>query len=334
MITLAQLDQALRRKEMASVYLLQGAEWHLQRTAIEHITRTLHRLRGEAAEPIRFAGDATSAAGIVEQAETFGLFSAYQLMIVTNVDAWRADDLEIMARYATAPNPATTLILAAEKLDGRTKAAKTLTQHAVVVTCKPLYANQIPDWIRMECERRGKPIAREAAQLLAEAVGTDLASIAEAIEKILLYAGDVRLIESKVIEHVILATSSQDIFAFTRAVGEGDIPSATKRLDALLAANEPAMRILTLLARHWRLLYQTRWCREHGRTDEKSLAAALKVHPFFVREYAEQAAALPLPRLQRGFRCLAQADRLLKRSARPDHDIMTDCLVRLCMVTS
>lgn len=332
MITLAQLDQALRRKELAPVYLLVGPEIYLHRSAIDHIAKTAQRMTEGGCDPIRHSAESATANDILADANSAGLFHARQLLIVSHVEHWRASDLEAVAQYVTTPNPATTLVLSADKLDGRTKAAKIITEHAVTVTCKPLYANQIPDWIRMECERLGKPIAREAAQFLAEAVGTELSQLAEAIEKIMLYAGEARLIEPHLVEHVIVETSSQDIFAFTRAVGEKNVQVATERLGGLLAANEPAVRILTMLARHWRLLYQTRWLREHQSGNERELATTLKVHPFFVREYVEQSKRHSLAALQKGFTQLVHADRLLKRSSRPDTDIMTHCLVHLCML--
>ncbi len=335
-MTIAQLDQTLRRKEIAPVYLLLGSEWHLHRTATEHIAHLLHQLSNGSCTPTRFAADATSAGTIVEQAMSFGLFSAQQLLMVSHLEAWRADDLDTLAQYVTAPNPTTTLVLSAEKLDGRTKAAKAILQHAVVVTCKPLYANQIPDWIRMECDRRGKPIAREAAQLLADAVGTELSMVADAIDKLMLFVGDARLIDPQAVEHVVLETSSQDIFAFTRAVGEQDVGAAIARLQMLLTANEPAVRILTLLARHWRLLYQMRWRRDQdrGTADERALAAAIKVHPFFVREYIQQSKRHSLDSLQQGFAALMDTDRLLKRSSRQVADVMAHCLFALCVVHS
>ncbi|MBI2343499.1 MAG: DNA polymerase III subunit delta [Deltaproteobacteria bacterium] len=331
-MTIPQLDRHLQGTTLAPLYLLLGAEAFLARTATDRILAAVERLTGSPVVPQRLDVATCTPRDVVERVAAYGLFATTQVLVIAHVDAWKADGWDPLLEYLAAPNPDAVMILTAEKLDQRTKAGRALTGHAAVVQCRPLYANQIPDWIRMECQRHAKTIARDAAELLAEYLGTDLTVLADSIARMALFLGSTRMIDMQTVEQIVVEASVKDIFALTRAVGEGRQGKAIDIVERLLAAHEPAVRLLTMLARHWRLLYQSaRWLHAHP-YEERAMATALKVHPFFVAEYAQQAQRRPAESFGRGFAVLAEADRLLKRTQRPVESVLTDCLLQLTMV--
>lgn len=328
MLTLPQLDQQLR-DTIAPVYVLLGEERHLQRAALAQVQQALVRRTGQPVTPVRIDPATQSVGDLLAQVQGLDLFASHPLVVAAGIAHWPKESLAALAEYAAAPNRSATLILACDSLDQRTAAAKQLCARAVVVSCKPLYPNQVPDWIRMECTRQGKVVGQDTARLLAETLGTDLGTIAQAIEKLLLVAADQKVIDTPLVERVILERSLSDVFAFTAAVGQRDVGVAERRLAGLLTAGEPPVRLLAMLARHWRLLTRAReWLHSHP-PDEQALARHLKVHPFFVREYASQARAFSPDRLTQGFTALAAADRQLKRTQRPAHEVFTQCLLQL-----
>lgn len=326
---LAALDQQLRSKQLAAVYVLFGAEAYLQRTGVARITETVRQL-DPAVTPQRCDASTQAVGEVLAAAQGLGLFAARQLLIVARAEAWAADELQGIADYAAHPNPSTTLVLTAEKLDWRTKAAKALRGTATVIECKPLYANQLPSWVRMECQRRGKAISQEAAQFLVDAVGTELGVLDQAIEKLLLYAGTIPLIELRTVEEVILTTSQKNIFAFTGAVAERALMKAIRLLEQSLAYGEAPLLLIAMLARHWRLLWRCgQWLQAGGKGGDAALAQHLKVHPFFVKEYLHQARKFTAAQLAQGFQHLATADRALKRSRIPATALLTRCIAGL-----
>lgn len=326
---LAALDQQLRNKQQAPIYVIVGPEAYLLRTAVARIVATVQQLVSDVT-PQRFDAGTQRMGEVLAAAQGLGLFSARQLVVVARAEAWAADELQGIADYAANPNPTTTLVLTAEKLDWRTKAAKALRSSAVVIECKPLYANQVPSWVRMECQRRGKAISQEAAQFLIDAVGTELGALDQAIEKLLLYAGTIPLIELRTVEEVILTTSQKNIFAFTGAVAERALMKAIRLLEQSLAYGEAPLLLIAMLARHWRLLWRCgQWLQAGGKGGEAALAQHLKVHPFFVREYLQQARQFTAAQLARGFQHLILADRALKRSRIPATALLSRCIAGL-----
>lgn len=329
MLSLTQLDQSLRSKKFSSVYLIQGSELFLRKTAIQRICSSLSDVKQEVIEPIRINCSERKVGDLLESAQNVGLFVTHQILIAGEIQAWPADDLTAVAAYAENPNQSTTLILFTDKLDGRTKAAKSLLKLATVIVCKPLYPNQIPDWIRMECSIRGKAIGHETARLVADAVGVDLSLLDHALEKLILWSEDAKIITDEMVEQVIVETSIKDIFSVTRAVATRANKNAINGVERLLEAGEPGLRILAMLARHWRILLKANEWKQFCRGSERDLAVFLGVHPFHVKEYVDQAKNFSTNELVEGLSKISTADREFKRTTHSAKAVLTNVLFSL-----
>lgn len=333
-MNITQLDQQLRSNTLAPVYVLLGAEAYLRQSAAERIGSAFAKDTAGGIRPTRIDADRTDPAAVVESAQSLGLFSTKQWLVVGDIGKWAADRAEALLTYIDRPNPDTMLIVWAEKLDQRTKFARQLLEKTTVVECKALYATQVPEWVRIECQRRGREISREAARLLAEAVGSDLHAVHQAIEKVMLYTEGKRLIGIEDVEAVVLETSQRTIFELLNAVGQKDRLQALRFLEHLLGGGEPPVRICTMLAWHWRILLRAReWQDNEARSTQHearpALAAALKVSPFFAKDYAAQAKGFTDTQLRNGFRVLESTDRMLKRSRVRGKTILTRTIMQL-----
>lgn len=328
-ISVVDLDKQLRSKELAQVYLLSGAEAHLRRRAAAHIVATAKHLHEDIGDPHRIDAQSQGVGDFIEAAQGGSLFAQRQIVVASRCHSWKADDWKALGAYCENPSPDVVVIIDCDKVDLRGKGAKAVAKAAVHVECKPLYANQVPNWIRMECQRRGKPISQDGAALLAEAVGADLGAVDQAIEKLILFCGQARLINADAVEQVILETSQRNIFEFTEAVGSQARGHAMKLLERLLGSGESAVMLTAMLSRHWRILVQAHSMMSAGRVSEREAAAALKVHPFFVKAYLAQAKGFARNQLQSGFETLRDTDRALKRSRASHQSIMTNCVLRL-----
>lgn len=328
MITLSDLDQRLRRGELAPLYLVVGAEAYLRRTALQRITETVAQVAGCPVAPQRFEAATCSGAELVARAQSEDLFAARQCLVVQGAEVWKAEAWAALLAWIPHSSPTATVVVVAEKLDQRTGGVKSVLAQVCAIECKPLYPNKVPEWIRIECQRRGKPISREAAQLLADVVGVELGQLDQAIEKLFLYGGTTPLIDVATVEAVILETSQHTVFEFTAAVGAGERAIACHLLDRLLGGGEPPVVILSLLARHWRLLARARAWQEESAKGKAPLAQVLKVPPMFVGEYARQAESRSGPALKRALRHIAAADRALKRTRAAARNVLTDLVLK------
>ena len=235
---------------------------------------------------------------------------------------------ERLAAYAEHPVQSATLILVATKLDGRSKLMTGFKKHGVMVECKPLYANQVPPWISLEVRRHEKRISQEAARYLADLVGVDMGQIADAVERLILYVGDRKLIELPDVEVAIAETAQRTIFEFTDAVGQRDRAKAIGILKNLLEHGEAPVGILAMLTRHMRLLLKAK--EVDGRLpSESDIARYLSVHPFFAKNYLQQSRIFSEKELRQSFRSLSETDRELKSSRIPRHLLLENLLLKI-----
>src|SRR5207237_2167707 len=175
----------------------------------------------------------------------------------------------------------------------------------------PLYERQLPGFVREEARARNVQFEPGAAELLCDEIGADLGQLADAVERLGIFAGD-RAVSARDVEEVIASTRQRSVFELAEAVGEGDRPRALTVLPAMIAARESGVRVVSMLARHVRQLWTAQDLMQKGRPSKFDLASALGIPPFFVDGLMNQARRVDPPKLSRMHDALFRADKALK----------------------
>lgn len=312
-LDIVDLEKALRTERPASVYVILGEESHMVFEAISLIRGACEKAGADPSSISSFSAKELKAAEVVSTLKNVSMFAKRPLVIVKDAEALQKGALEILADYCEKAIASSTLVTVAEKLDGRTRFMQVVSKSAVIVECKPLYMNKIPSWINTQVRKGGRQIAQDAAQFLADLIGSDLGELAGAIEKIVLYIGDRKLIDLKDVEGAIAETHQHTIFELTDAVGLKNLPKALALLQNILDGGESPVLILNMLARHFRILTKAKevYGRQGGGGED---AAYLGVHPYFVKNYLDQSRNFSKGELKRSFGVLHRCDRELKSS--------------------
>ncbi|MBI2091944.1 MAG: DNA polymerase III subunit delta [Deltaproteobacteria bacterium] len=324
-LTLSDLDKELRSKNLRSVYLIYGDEPYLVNTGLTRIKDYIAKINGPNSEPERFSGKNANPSEIVTSLKTLPMWSKHKLVIVSEADSIKQPDEFI--RYFEKYSPASTVVFVAEKADARTKFIQACLEKGGAIECKALYDDKIPDWIRIEVSSREKSISIDACRIIAELVGNNLGEISSAIDKINLYIGKKNLIETNDVETVLTDTSRRNIFEFTEAVGERDLAKAMYLLKRLMQFNENEVAILSMLARHFRILLKAKDALGKAQGYNKfEISKAIGVNPFFVERYVSQSKRFSLTGLKSLFGKLYGADRMLKTSRLKKSAILERCV--------
>lgn len=236
------------------------------------------------------APDATSAA-VRNAAETLPFFGDRKLVIVRDAHRWNADQWKKLAPYLESPNPSTCLVLIAEKVDRRLAAGKLLVKSAQVIECQRPRDGELGRWARQMAEERGLKLDPRVAQALVLRVGPDLQLLSQEIEKLRTFAGEDGKVAPEDLEALVGESRGTTVFALCDALGTRDLPRALGALRRLLALGEPPVRLLYMIARHFRHLRIARDLQERpGRVDQKEAAKIMGVHPFVAANALKQAA--------------------------------------------
>jgi DNA polymerase-3 subunit delta len=170
-----------------------------------------------------------------------------------------------------------------------------------------LYENQVADWIRRVLLGSGYKISHKAAALLVEYLGTDLSRIHNELEKLKIVLPEGEEIVPQHIERHIGISKDYNNFELKKAIAQKDIPKAT-RIIKYFAENpkeNPFLLTTALLHTFFAQLLQY-----HGLSDHspKNVASALRINPYFVKEYQEAARNYPMKRVSRIVGVLREMD--------------------------
>lgn len=311
-LDLMSLERELERGTIRPLYVFVGAERHLARRGVEGITAAIRKCAGEA-EVTALSGREVRPAEAIEALRSMSLLGGRPLVVIREGEALAKGALDALADYISAPVDGSTLVVVADKLDGRGRFMLAAMDKGAVIECKPLYLNQVPSWINGEAKRRGRQISQDAARFLADMVGADLGQLSQALERLILYAGERKLIERSDVEEAVAETHQRSIFELTDAWGGRRWPEVLALIRNILEQGEPPAMVLNMLARHLRILSKAK--EAAGRMEDgPALARYLGVHPYFLRNYVSQSNNFSSEELRSAFRALHECDRELKSS--------------------
>jgi DNA polymerase-3 subunit delta len=342
----------LNQKHFSPCYLLCGEEPFL-------VQELLRQFREKALDPTaidfnydQLRGEEVDPEEVLLIAKTFPLLSPRRLLIVLNADQIK-DDREAFLSYLENPSETTTLVFVAAKPDMRKKLFTTLKKKGVVMTCSPLYDNEVPQWIAQEGRKRALHFSKEALWYLKEHLGNDLFSIQQEIEKVALHLSDaekkepstdtgtspagadsfVRLgekeISSEMVQQVIGDGRSHSIFEFVGAVGEKNVKGAFKILTALLAEGEHPLFILTMLMRQWRMMAIAKEGIQSGKA-ESVIGKKVPMPPRLLTPFFQQLKGWKSEEIRKAFDLSLAADSQLKGGRQSPSFVMEALILDLC----
>lgn len=257
----------------------------------------------------------------LESAESFTLMGEKRLIVAfgaTFLCSGREKDkvehnLEALEKYVENPAPHSVFCLVVHhpKLDERKKIVRSLKNHAVVAEAEPLKSGEILSWIKERGRERGVIIQDEAAALLQQFMGESLSQLDLEIAKLASYAGRGNEVTEEVVLALTSETAERNVFQLVNEVVEQKVTEAFRTLHNLLKRNEEPIKILFLLARQFRLMYEAKRLAQGG-WGEKELARVMGVHPYVAKLVLKQSRRFSVEELELILNRLADLDYEMK----------------------
>jgi DNA polymerase-3 subunit delta len=153
-----------------------------------------------------------------------------RVVVVREVDKLKKDARKLLDAYLKRPAADTVLLLVAP---AGAKADKPLADRSVAVEFAPLTADRVLKWITYHAGTvLERPITADAATLLIEAVGTDLAQLAVELEKLASYS--VHEIDEAAVTAVVGVRRGESVGALLDAVAARDVGAALGLIPGVL----------------------------------------------------------------------------------------------------
>jgi len=327
------LTARLSQHGSAPVYLIQGEERLLVDDAVRAIleasvddpTDPMSVCRYDLSEP------QVGLASALDGCRSIGLFATRQAVLVRGAEAIvkRKEELELLATYVEAPDPSTTLILVATQFDRRKAVVKAIGRVGEELNYAAPKSHELPRWISQEARRLGHAIDTPTARLVADLAGGKLGLLQLVVDQLSLYVGPGRPITRDDVEATLAPTREHGIFELVDAVGERRMVPAITHLHAMLAHKEPGLRILAMLTRHFRQLWQVKEARSQGR-DAQTIQKELHLHPFVAKKLCAQSERFDAVGLRRTYDRLYRTNLQLKSKGFDEALVMERLVMDLC----
>lgn len=327
-MTLLALDKSLKAG-LKPVYLMQGDE---QLLVDEAIRRILAAAVADPSDPmavtrVDLAEGKTAARDIVAACRSIGLFTPRIAVVVRAAEILdkKTAERDEVARYIKAPVDGCTLILRATKLNGTSAVVKRTKKVGVVLAFSGLKSREAVGWVRDRASALKHRMDYGAAQLVVELVGCDLLRLENTMEQLSLFAGPNQTIDQDLVEKLLTATRSHSVFELVDAVGERRAADALRHLDSMLGHREPPLKILGMVTRHFRFLWQIGELQAAG-TGSDDIVRRLGLHPFQAKKMTAQTRLFDASTLRCAYERLYETDLQLK-STRHDGSVLMERLV-------
>ena len=295
MTLIKQIENDIKNNSFSPIYLLMGEEEYY----IDYLTKLIQKNSLKDHEKdfnlnIVYGKD-TSIADIISISKQYPVMSEKKLVIVKeaqdlvkkDIDGNSLDDL---ISYVNSPLDSTILVLnfKHKSLDKRKAIYKAILKNGLVFESKKLYENQAQDWIISYLQSFGFTIDKKSSFLITELLGTDINKIANELDKLIVLKSKVKTINSDDVEKFIGISKDFNVFELRKAIGEKNLFKCMKIIDYFSKnpKSNPIVVIVSLIFDFFVKLFIY-----HSLFDksDKSVASALKVNPYFVKDYSSAA---------------------------------------------
>jgi DNA polymerase III delta subunit len=254
--------------ELQPAYLIAGSDR-------PKIDRAVARLRGRFEADAVELHDAATTTGddTVAACNALGLFgSGSRLIVVENVEVWKAPEAKAIAAYLKSPAPGTTL-------------AKAVTGFGDVLIWD-VASKAVVRWIADQFKLHKTTADPEACRRLAELVGDDLYELSGEVDKIATWANGERVGEDDV-DALVAPRATSPPWDLTDAWGARDVGGVLRATEKMLdRTGDPISKTIPRLVGS--LTKHVRNARSARRLEEEGLTAAETAQRLGMKPYPAQ----------------------------------------------
>jgi DNA polymerase-3 subunit delta len=328
-MTFGDLKQTLKEGRVPPLLLLFGEEAYFVETAAQLVCDAAVAPENRDFNLSQFQGRELKAAELIEQAQTFPVFSPRRLIFLKNVHDAPVDQLDDLIPYLEDPVPETIFLVTGGKIDTRRKFFKKFKQVGESLEFKRIYDNQLPSMVRDLARDQGVTFTGSALELFCKRVGTNMVETRGELDKLISYLGERSLVEVDDVSAVVSDTRVESVFDLTDALGEGRRAEALRLLARLLEDGQAPLMVLAMLTRHFRQLWKAREHVARG-TPQNDLSRLIGISPYFLKGLVRQSGFYGPAEYRSIFERFLATDLSLKTSGGDPRALLEGLVIGIC----
>lgn len=289
------LNEDLKSGQFKQVYLLYGEEAYLKKQYKARFIKAMLP-EGDTMNYACYEGKNTDIREVIDLAETLPFFAERRLIVFEDTGFFKSSGGDLADYIGEMPDT-TYFIFIENEVDKRSKLYKAVKAKGYIAELGIQDESTLRRWIQGLVAKEGRQMAPADITYFLNKVGTDMENITKELEKLFCYVIDRDKLTREDIDAVCTTQITNHIFEMVNAVAAKQQRRALDLYYDLLALKEPPMRILFLLIREYRMLFQVKALMQQGCT-KKEIAARAGIHPFAAGRYMEQAKKFRLEELR------------------------------------
>ena len=284
-----EIYSSIKKQKYAPIYFLMGEEsFYIDKITDYILANALPESERDFNQTIFYGKDA-DIANIIDTARRFPMMATRQLVVVKEAQVLK--NIELLDSYIKNPLKSTILVInyKYKSLDKRKLFTKNVAQFGILFESKKIYENQLPDWIAQYASSLKLKIDTKASILLAEFLGNDLSKISNELDKLSINIPQGNTITANEIEQNIGISKDFNNFELQNALGKKDVVKANQIINYFSTneKNHPIFVTIALLYSYFSKILKFHFLK--NKTNDKLIASAIGVNPFFVKDYKSAA---------------------------------------------
>lgn len=292
------LRNQLRKREIAPVYLLFGAETYLRDLASKTIANLVldeNSLR-EFNENEFSLNQAENLSFALGSAEQLPMIAPRRVVRITDVrvsasgtkDTLKEDFEPLLMSYLSRPSETSVVIFVADEFDKRRKMAKILIENSSAVEFAKMTDHELVGWARKEIRELGFDAEEKALHHLVGLVGDNLRKLTNEIKKITTAALPDKIVTYELVDSLI--TNSREIpnFDLTDQLFGKDKRKPLQTLKKILDDGAEPLMLLGLIAHNLRRTLMAKELMDKG-VERAEVVRVMKLHPKYHQDFLESA---------------------------------------------
>ncbi len=286
-----------KKKSFKPLYWLEGEEEYFIDKAVDYAE---HHILTESEASFNlsiFYGKDAGWADVINACRRYPMFAERQVVLLKEAQQMR--DVEKLEAYIENPSDLTVFVVSykEKKLDARKKFTKLVKEKGVLVTTKKMYDKDLPAWTQELLQSKGLSITQKGLVLLVEHIGNDLVRIENEIDKVSINLGKRTNVTEDDIEQYVGVSKDYNVFELQSALAAKDMTRCI-RIIQYFETNPKAGPIQLVLPSLYSFFSKVFMVFGAG-NDEKAVAAAIGVNPYFMKDYIQAAKLYTYPGVEK-----------------------------------
>ena len=319
------------KKEFA-VYVIAGKEPSMLDLEAENLLGQLLKPEERLTSLLSTSGSRAVITDILDELRILPFLAQKRVVIVKDADKFVSDNRSLLEDYFDNPCITGVLVLTVSTWPASTKLAKKLSPEGKLINVTSPKAWQLPArLVGYAADAHKKKIGKDAAELVVELTGDNLARLYGEIDKLAIYVGSKDSISICDVESLIGHNRFFSAFEVIDCCLTGQVEKAVGRLRDMFAKDREAeYTVIGAFAYHIRRMFNAKVMLEKGqRTDAIAQQINIRSHK---EQFFSQVRSLSLHRIGSLIEKLANIDYAVKTGRAKVQEEMEDLVLRLASV--